>query len=63
MDNEYNQSQVGYQNSPKEKRVNKGMLSGDRQFGKNKLPQGDNSITAKDANRAKNANHRHKEYR
>lgn len=60
QDNVSNQSEVGYQNSPKEVRDNKGMPSGDKQFGKNKMPQGDNGITAKDAKRA---NPRHKEYR
>ena len=59
MDNESNQSQVGYQNSPKEVRVNKGMPSGDRQFGPNKMPQGPSPARAKDVK----SSNRHKEYR
>jgi hypothetical protein len=39
MDNQYTQSEVAYETSPKEKNTRRGMPSGDAQFGKNKMPQ------------------------
>ena len=39
MDNEYTQSEVAYETKPKETNKAKGLPSGDKQFGKNKMPQ------------------------
>jgi hypothetical protein len=39
MDNAYNQSAVAYENGPKEVPDHEGMHDGDKQFGKNKMPQ------------------------
>ncbi len=39
MDNQYNQTEVAYENGPKEVNRKRGMPSGDAQFGKHKMPQ------------------------
>lgn len=39
MDNQYNQTEVAYENGPKEVNRKRGMHDGDKQFGKNKMPQ------------------------
>jgi hypothetical protein len=59
MDNERDQSKVAYGDGIKEVRVEKGMPSGDRQFGKNKMPQGSSPAKAKDVK----SSNRHKEHR
>jgi len=40
MENVYNQTEVAYESTPKEIRINKGVLDSKRQFGNgNKMPQ------------------------
>ncbi len=39
MDNQYNQTDVAYENGPKEVNHKRGMPDGNKQFGKNKMPQ------------------------
>ena len=41
MDNEFDQSKVAYENGPKEVNVKRGLHDGNKQFGKNKMPQDD----------------------
>lgn len=41
---EYDSVQPAYENGPKEINVRRGMPGGDKQFGKNKMPQDDNAI-------------------
>jgi hypothetical protein len=67
IDNAYNQSAVGYQNSPKEKNYKRGLHDGDAQFGKKKMPQDDKPATKSYVKEvmAKHVKtmHRHKEHR
>lgn len=39
MDNQYNQTEVAYETSPKEVNNKRGIHDGNKQFGKNKMPQ------------------------
>lgn len=39
MDNQYNQTEVAYEIGPKEVNRKRGMHDGNKQFGKNKMPQ------------------------
>lgn len=49
MDNTYNQSDVAYENGPKEVNTERGMPSSERQFGKgNKMPQENRGYRQKD---------------
>ena len=45
MDNTYNQSAVAYENGPKEVNTPRGLHDGDKQFGKDKMPQDESSIS------------------
>jgi hypothetical protein len=61
MANAYNQSAVAYENGPKEVPDHKGLKDGDKQFGKNKMPQDEKKSAPK---HAKTMHHgRHKEHR
>jgi hypothetical protein len=44
MDNQYNQTEVAYEIAPKEKNNRRGMPDGDKQFGKNKMPQDEPAV-------------------
>ena len=43
MDNQYNQTEVAYENGPKEVNNKRGMHDGNKQFGKHKMPQDEKS--------------------
>lgn len=62
MDNAYNQSAVAYENGPKEVNVKRGLHDGDKQFGKDKMPQDESSVS-KGSSKKVMSSGRHKEYR
>lgn len=62
MDNSHNQSAVAYENGPKEVNVKRGMHDGDKQFGKDKMPQDEKAVSRSSPKKVM-ASGRHKEYR
>ena len=69
MDNQYNQSEVAYEISPKERNVKRGMPDGNNQFGKNKMPQDQPAVKSHSKLMESHVKHmssghgRHKEHR
>lgn len=63
MDNAQNQSAVAYENGPKEVNTKRGLPDGDKQFGKDKMPQDEVTVPKGSSKKVMVSSHRHKEHR